>query len=149
MGQKTRGKRKQRTKKKPGLSSVAGGDAPAKKQVCPSSRQAVALDSGAPAAAILDDSSGDEEDGPTDYELFISSLEPLRKKLRLEERKLEKSLTEEDILNPSGDCLGVDVTVLETEKDKDTEDERDGGRMVDADSEGSDLEQTNEESKGI
>ena len=75
---------------------------------------AIAVESRPLAATTLDDSS-DDNDGPTDYELFLSSLKPLRKKPRLEKKKREKDSPLVDVLKSGDSDLFGSNSVVEKE----------------------------------
>ena len=93
--------------------------------------------------AALDDSSDDEEDRPTDYELLLSTIKPLRKKSRLERRDEKDHVV--------GSCASRHQTEEEKEKGKITEGERAEGKGVglgDSDSEGGDFEEVEDAEKG-
>lgn len=97
---------------------------------------------------VLDDSSDEEEeDRPTDYELLLSTLKPLKKKPRLERRDEKDHVV--DSCAPSGEQLELHRT--EREKGERTEVEKiegEGERLGDSDGEGSDFEEVDDAKKG-
>ena len=86
----------------------------------------------------LDDSSDDEEDRPTDYELLLSTIKPLRKKPLLERRDEKDHVV--------GSCASRHQT--EEEKGQRIEDEKTEGQgLGDSDGECSDFEEVEDSTK--